>query len=174
MMFRQIAERLTQHRRIEITAPSLKKAAVLVPLYRNRDQGLSTVFIQRTENLTHHRGQISFPGGAMQAEDQDLEATALRETDEEIGLHPRDVQLLGRLDDVQTGTSQFLITPIVGAVPQVYRFLRNPIEVSNIITVPLCDLNARQGDEGQEYWIGPTRVWGATARILSQLLTLQE
>lgn len=173
-MFRQIAERLRQHRCIEITAPSLKKAAVLVPLYLNGDQRLSIVFIQRTENLTHHRGQVSFPGGAMQAEDRDLEATALRETDEEIGLHPRDVQLLGRLDDVQTRTSQFLITPIVGAVPQVYRFSLNPIEVSNIIMAPICDLNVHQGVRGRAYWIGQTRVWGATARILSQLLTLLE
>jgi 8-oxo-dGTP pyrophosphatase MutT (NUDIX family) len=173
-MFRQIAERLTHRRRIEITAPSLRKAAVLVPLYQSLDQRLGIVFIQRTEHTTHHRGQISFPGGAKQTEDQDLEATALRETDEEIGIHPRDVQLLGRLDDVETRTSQFLITPIVGAVPQSYCYSLNPNEVSEIMTPPICDLNTRQGIKGREYWIGQTRVWGATARILFQLLTLLE
>lgn len=173
-MFQQITERLTTRQRKVITAPSCKQAAVLVPLYHDIDQGLSIVFIQRTENTTHHRGQISFPGGAKQEEDQNLEATALRETAEEIGLHPEDVQLLGRLDDVQTKTSQFLITPIVGVIPPGYPYSLNCYEVSEIITSPLQTIALHQGDTGREYWVGQNRIWGATARILSHLLTLLE
>lgn len=173
-MLQHLSERLTQRQRIEIVASSLKKAAVLVPLYRDRNQHISIVFIQRTEHMSHHRGQISFPGGATQEEDLDLEATALRETNEEIGLPPHVVRLLGRLDDVQTHTSQFVITPIVGEVPSCNRYSLNPNEVSRIITSPIRDLQFRQGTRGKEYWIGQTCVWGATARILVKLLTLLE
>ena len=173
-MFQHLVERLTQRQRIELTVPSLKKAAVLVPLYRDQDQRVGIVFIQRTTHMSHHRGQISFPGGAMQMEDLDLEATALRETNEEIGLPPHTVRLLGRLDDVQTHSSQFLITPIVGEVPPRYPYSRNPNEVARIITSPISDLNLRQGARGKEYWIDQTCVWGATARILAKLLSLLE
>jgi 8-oxo-dGTP pyrophosphatase MutT (NUDIX family) len=173
-MFQYLGERLSQRQRIELTVPSLKKAAVLVPLYRNQDQRVGIVFIQRTAHMSHHRGQISFPGGAMQEEDLDLEATALRETNEEIGLPPQVVRLLGRLDDVQTHSSQFLITPIVGEVPPGFPYSINPNEVARVITSPICDLNLRQGARGREYWIGQTCVWGATARILAKLLTLLE
>jgi 8-oxo-dGTP pyrophosphatase MutT (NUDIX family) len=173
-MFQCLGERLTQRQRIEITVPSLKKAAVLVPLYRDQDQSVGIVFIQRTEHMSHHRGQISFPGGSMQEEDLDLEATALRETKEEIGLPPHDVRLLGRLDDVRTHSSQFLITPIVGEIPLSYPYSINPNEVARIITSPLHDLNVRQGTRGREYWIGQICVWGATARIVTKLLTLLE
>jgi 8-oxo-dGTP pyrophosphatase MutT (NUDIX family) len=173
-MFQTLGERLTQRQRIELTVPSLKQAAVLVPLYRDQDQRLGIVFIQRTSHMSHHRGQISFPGGAMQAEDLDLEATALRETKEEIGLPPQVVRLLGRLDDVQTHSSQFRITPIVGEVPSRYPYSINPNEVARIITSPINDLNCRQAARGREYWIDRTCVWGATARILAKLLTLLE
>jgi 8-oxo-dGTP pyrophosphatase MutT (NUDIX family) len=171
-MLQHLAERLAHRQRIEIAASSLKQAAVLVPLYLDRNSHLSIVFIQRTTHMSHHRGQISFPGGATQEEDLDLEATALRETNEEIGLPPHVVRLLGRLDDVQTHTSQFLITPIVGEVPPCYRYSMNPNEVSRIITSPIRDLQFRQATRGREYWIGQTCVWGATARILAKLLTL--
>ena len=173
-MLQHLAERLTHRQRIEIAASSLKKAAVLVPLYLDRNSHLSIVFIQRTAHMSHHRGQISFPGGATQEEDLDLETTALRETNEEIGLPPHVVRLLGRLDDVQTHTSQFLITPIVGEVPRGYRYSMNPNEVSRIITAPIRDLQLRQATRGREYWIDQTCVWGATARILAKLLTLLE
>lgn len=110
----------------------------------------------------------------MQAEDRDLETTALRETSEEIGLPPRVVRLLGRLDDVQTHSSHFLITPIVGEIPPSYPYFMNPNEVARIIASPIRDLTVRQGIRGREYWIGQTCVWGATARILTKLLTLLE
>jgi len=173
-MLQYLGERLTQRQRVELIVPSLKKAAVLVPVYRDQDQRVGIVLIQRTTHMTHHRGQISFPGGAMQIEDLNLEATALRETNEEIGLPPHAVRLLGRLDDVQTHSSQFLITPIVGEIPSRYPYSINPNEVARIITSPISNLNLRQGPRGREYWIGQTRVWGATARIISKLLTLLE
>ena len=173
-MFQYLGDRLIQRQRIELTVPFLKKAAVLVPLYQGQDQRMGIVFIQRTTHMSHHRGQISFPGGVMQTEDLDLEATALRETNEEIGLPSHAVRLLGRLDDVQTQSSQFRITPIVGEVPPRYPYSINPNEVVRIITAPLSDLNLRQGARGREYWIDQTCVWGATARILAKLLTLLE
>jgi hypothetical protein len=84
------------------------------------------------------------------------------------------VRPLGRLDDVQTHTSNFLITPVVGEVPPHYSYSLSPIEVSRIVITSIRELNFRQGTRGKEYWIDRTCVWGATARIVAQLLTLLE
>ena len=82
---------------------------------------LHVLFTRRAASLPHHQGQVAFPGGSRDAGDADAEATALREADEEVGLRPADVRVLGRLDDIETVASRFLITPVVGVAPHPYR-----------------------------------------------------
>jgi 8-oxo-dGTP pyrophosphatase MutT (NUDIX family) len=157
-------------------------AAVLVPLLVT-EGGPGLLFTRRSQRLPHHRGQVAFPGGRHHPEvDADLEATALREAHEEIGLVPDDVRLLGALDDIETVGSGFVITPFVGLVPHPYPWRACPSEVDVIFTVPLAVLRA-PGAERRELWdFGGSRVpidtfpvdghviWGATQRITRNLL----
>ena len=159
-------------------------AAVLVPLYEREGQ-YHVLFTLRTEHVEHHKGQISFPGGAADPEDPDLEFTALRETFEEIGVRPEDVEVLGRLDDIVTITN-FLVTPYVGVVrgPVPYPFRHNEHEVAELLEVPLSHLmeEANFVQETREiggrltpthsYRFGEHVIWGATARILRGFLDL--
>jgi 8-oxo-dGTP pyrophosphatase MutT (NUDIX family) len=132
----------------------------------------------------YHKGQISFPGGAQDVEDNDLAATALREASEEIGVRPDDVEILGNLDDESTYTSRFVITPFVGAIPYPYRFKVSRKEVEELIEAPVsallkpgCFSPETQDEEGRTYpWghyiYGNHKITGITARILKQLLDL--
>ena len=159
-------------------------AAVLIPLYEREGQ-YHVLFTLRTEHVEHHKGQISFPGGAADPEDPDLEFTALRETFEEIGVRPDDVEVLGRLDDIVTITN-FLVTPYVGVLrgPVPYPFRHNEHEVAELLEVPLSHLmeEANVVQETREiggrptptysYRFGEHVIWGATARILRGFLDL--
>ena len=162
---------------------SFRPSAVLVPIYE-KDGEYYIVLTKRTQNLMHHKGQISFPGGAYDKEDSDLAATALREAFEEIGVRADDVEILGNLDDQSTYTSKFIITPFVGAIPYPYKFKVSGREVEELIEAPvsvLLDPSAyspeTRDDEGKSYpWgnycYGKHRITGITARILKQLLDL--
>src|SRR5262249_61039677 len=98
---------------------------------------------RRSPLLSHHRGQVAFPGGRHHpGEDRDLQATALREAHEEIGLEPADVRVLGVLDDIETVATRFVITPFVGVVPHPYSWRPCQAEVAAIFTVPLRVLQA--------------------------------
>lgn len=157
-------------------------AAVLVPLLTIEGEP-HLLFTRRSRQLSRHRGQVAFPGGRHHpGEDADLEATALREAEEEIGIAPAHVRLLGALDDIETVSSRFVITPFVGLVPYPYTWRPAPDEVDTIFTVPLRVLGA-PGAERQELWdFGGRRVpidtypvdghiiWGATQRITRSLL----
>ncbi|HNS51934.1 MAG TPA: CoA pyrophosphatase [Anaerolineae bacterium] len=163
--------------------PSYRCAAVLVPLLQKEGEW-HVLVTQRTNEVQHHRGQISFPGGACDQEDADILATALRETFEEIGVPPEQVQVLGLLDDMWT-SSHFAITPVVGVIPYPYSCLLNPAEVEEVIEVPLSFLrdpsNLRIEEvefEGRQvellFWdYGKYMIWGATARILKGFLDLE-
>ena len=158
----------------------LVPAAVLVPLVQ-RDQGLTVLLTQRTAHLANHAGQISFPGGRVEAEDADPVAAALRETEEEIGLHPDEVQILGRLDDFVT-TSGFLVVPVVGLVSPPFTLVPDPFEVAEVFEVPLAFVldpgnhqrHSRTGKSGEPryYYAMPFDdhyIWGATASMLVNL-----
>lgn len=154
-------------------------AAVLVPLVR-RPQGLTVLLTLRTAHLSHHAGQISFPGGRIEDHDADPTGAALRETEEEIGLPPERIDLLGRLDDFMTGTG-FQVTPIVGMVTPPFPLSIDPFEVAEVFEVPLdfvLDSANHQlcsrvvGNVERPYYAISFEgrfIWGATAGMLVNL-----
>lgn len=164
--------------------PALTCAAVLVPMLF-RDGEWHVVLTQRTHHVEHHKGQISFPGGACEAEDADLEATALRETFEEIGIPPDSVEVLGVLDDFRTITS-FVVTPFVAVIRQPLDYRVEEREVESVLEVPLSFLLDPKSSrveprehEGRLFQVlfwdyGAYTIWGATAQILKGLLDLIE
>ena len=158
---------------------SAKSRGVLILLFPGSD-GISTVFILRTQGGLHG-GQISLPGGKQEASDKDLVQTALRESYEEIGVDPKSVSVLGLLSPLFVPYSNFIIQPVVGAVTVEPLFIPEPIEVADIIVVPLKQLFARENHKttvihraGKEivapfYEASGKSIWGATAMIMSEL-----
>ena len=165
--------------RLRTGKSELTSAAVLVPLV-NRHDGLSVLLTQRTSHLHDHAGQISFPGGRAEADDDSMEATALRETCEEIGLDPQLVNILGRLPDYITGTG-YRVTPVVGLVEPAFELRLDDFEVAEVFEVPLHffldpanhELRSLmwEGRERQFYAMpyGERFIWGATAGMLRSL-----
>jgi 8-oxo-dGTP pyrophosphatase MutT (NUDIX family) len=157
-------------------APSLTPAAVLVPLVI-RPTGFTVLLTQRTDHLKDHPGQISFPGGRVEEFDENPIATALRETQEEIGLPPHCVDVIGYLDAYETATG-FLVTPVVGFVQPVFHLTLDPFEVAEVFEVPLPFLlDAGNHQIGKLTFCGMQRrfwvfqyqdrfIWGATAGML--------
>jgi 8-oxo-dGTP pyrophosphatase MutT (NUDIX family) len=162
-------------------AGPLREAAILIPLFV-RDKALWTLFTKRTDLVEHHKGQISFPGGGKHASDANLWETAIRETEEEIGVPRAAVKLLGALPRLVTVTD-FEISPFVGAIPYPTPFEPHPGEVESIIEVPLSYLlDPMVVEERPVKWKGRDvltlvyhykghAIWGATARILADFLT---
>jgi 8-oxo-dGTP pyrophosphatase MutT (NUDIX family) len=177
----QIHKALLGRRRKIVADPRLTKAGVLMPLYLDGGH-LHILFTRRSEEVPQHKGQIAFPGGRKQSDDASLLATALREAEEEIGLRPDDVEVLGELDDTPTATTQFLVTPYVGFIPHPYSFRVDPVEIVELIPLAvssLCDpsrfrreLWDRDGEQVPVYFymVGSHVIWGLTARILKQFL----
>lgn len=179
---KQIRSTLAGRERSQMDQPGLICAAVLVPLLCKEGEW-HVLVTQRTHTVVHHKGQISFPGGACDASDADGEATALRETYEEIGIPPDAVEVLGALDDFRTVTS-FAVTPFVGVIPYPFPYRLNSHEVEAVLEVPLsfllepAHLRVEQLEhQGQVldvlFWdYGPHTIWGATAGILKGFLDL--
>ncbi len=156
-------------------------AAVLVPLVV-REAGLRLLLTMRTAHLHDHAGQISFPGGRVDPEDSDAIATALRETEEEIGLARRHIEVIGSLPDYQTGTG-FKVTPVVALVHPPFELAADDFEVAEIFEVPLAFLmdGANHQRRSAEFPNRPGRrsfyampweqyfIWGATAAMLRNL-----
>jgi len=156
-----------------------REAAVLVPLVERPD-GLWIVFTRRTDDVPTHKGQVSFPGGSRDPSDPDLETTALRETHEEIGIAPSDVEIVGRLNDFYT-ISGFLVAPFVGFVPDSLTYAPNPRECAEVLEIPARELLAegyfakilaRAGMKRAVlfYRARGQLVWGVTASMLRDLL----
>jgi 8-oxo-dGTP pyrophosphatase MutT (NUDIX family) len=174
---------LTRRQKAVERAVGYTPSAVLIPVYV-KDGECHLVFTRRTEMVNHHKGQISFPGGGRHPQDATLMHTAIRESWEEIGLKPEDVEVLGELDDIATYTTNFVISPFVAAIPYPYEFRLNPYEVDEIIEVPLSVLldpkNFSQEvvSLGNQlilqyfYSHGDKVIYGATARILKQFLEI--
>ena len=179
----EIREKLRAHEPRRIPPEGRPPAGVLLLLY-DVDGRTHLLFTRRTDLVEHHKGQICFPGGAREEGDSDLLRTALRETSEEVGVRPEDVEPIGQLDDVVTFGSNFVISPYVGVlfVPPPYPFDHARHEVEEVLEVPLEHLLdsgnvvrevRRLGErdiEMQSYRFGDQVIWGATARILRQLL----
>lgn len=160
-----------------------RPAAVLVPIQERAD-GDHLVLTQRAAMLSSHRGQVAFPGGRVDQEDAGPLQAALRESEEEVGIHPRDVRVLGQLDQV-TAAADYLVTPFVGVIPFPYEFRLNPAETTAVFSVPVSALldPGRFRAEARPY-LSSRRdpiyhfhyqgwdIWGATARIITQLLEL--
>ncbi|MBW1705798.1 MAG: CoA pyrophosphatase [Deltaproteobacteria bacterium] len=172
------------YKRIENSSSSYVHAAVLIPLLD--DGGVPEVlFTKRTDKVEHHKGQISFPGGAVDDGDGSFEDTALREAHEEIGLRQEDVEILGRIDDTLTLVSSFVVHPVVGFVPNSYAFVINRVEVKRIIKVPLYVFHPEnpQYQRGSVEYEGMTYraiayeynddvIWGATARMMENFMNI--
>jgi 8-oxo-dGTP pyrophosphatase MutT (NUDIX family) len=167
----------------EIQDNGLIASAVLL-LLACTDGEYQVLFTKRSRHVAHHKGEIAFPGGTLDVRDPDLLHTALREGKEELGLRPQDVNVLGRLNDVSTSTTGFVITTYVATIPYPYSFLVNPAEIAEFFFVPLRLLRTQHlafspGCPEKEmdrlsspFRYGDEVIWGATARILRIFLDL--
>jgi 8-oxo-dGTP pyrophosphatase MutT (NUDIX family) len=161
----------------------VRASAVLAPLYTH-EGGVHVVLTRRAQDLRSHRGEVSFPGGGQDPSDADLWVTALRESWEEVALESSTVERIGELDHLQTVTSRSYIVPYVGLLPGRPDLVASPAEVELVLHVPLSELLA-DGVFREERWglapldrpiaffelVGDT-IWGATATMLRNLLTI--
>ena len=178
-----VRARLSSRSRGPLEVPEgARRAAVLIPLFV-KSGALWILFTRRTETVEHHRGQISFPGGGEEEDDPSPFATALRETREELGVAESDVRYLGALSPLTTVTD-FYVEPFVGAIPSPYPFRVAESEIAELIEVPVAALLdpkilERRILPGREeatlfYHHGAHVIWGATARMLKELLDALE
>ena len=182
-MIEDIRHRLAAYTPRLLENEGRNRAAVLVPLYFDRGE-LHVVFTKRTDRVNSHRGEVSFPGGAMDATDPDLTFTALREAQEEVGLDPGHVSVIGQIDDIVT-VSDFHVSAYVGEIdPETspYSWLPAEAEVAEMIEAPLSHLRdprslvevprTRNGElvlqEGIQF--GDHIIWGATFRMLRNFM----
>ena len=167
---------------VTVDSHTLVPAAVLLTLYES-DGDLCVVLQKRSQQVEHHKGEISFPGGMVDPGDRTYLDTALREAHEEMGILPEDVRVLGRLDDMPTN-SHFMISTYVGAIPSPYAFTPSRIEVAEVLMPSVAHLR-RAGSVREEariydgglvsmpcYAFDGHVVFGATAKILGQFINL--
>jgi 8-oxo-dGTP pyrophosphatase MutT (NUDIX family) len=176
----EIRQALAAYAPATLELGEMKASAVLLPLLY-KDGVPHLLFTRRTEHLPHHRGEISFPGGARHPEDQSLLVTALRETEEEMGIAPADVRVLGRLDDF-ISVHNYHVVPYVGLIPSPYHYRVNAGEIADIFEIPLkrlCDPAIFHKEDWHEhgrvhpicfYTLAECQIWGLTAAILRQFL----
>jgi 8-oxo-dGTP pyrophosphatase MutT (NUDIX family) len=177
----RLVRALEAHRPQEMTMPGARAAAVLIPIVLVPEPTL--LFTVRTDTVRSHKGQISFPGGSVDETDDSRAATSVRETEEEIGLNPADVRLVGELDTFPTFVSGYVVTPFVGILDEEPELTPNPAEVARVLHVPVASLSNEIRQEpgfthGErtyptEAWVWEDHViWGVTARIVRQFLEI--
>ncbi|HOX46894.1 MAG TPA: CoA pyrophosphatase [Myxococcota bacterium] len=181
-MYDHVRKVLSRRERHRIAEPGLTPAAVLVPLFARAGEP-HVLLEQRTHTVDHHKGQISFPGGVQDPGDRDEVATALREASEEVGLPPTAVEVLGLMDDTLTVTG-FRITPVVGRIPHPFEARLSDGEVARLLEIPWrvfaegrTHRQERIEHEGQSFEVDfytwdEHIIWGATARVIRQLVAL--
>jgi 8-oxo-dGTP pyrophosphatase MutT (NUDIX family) len=165
---------------VRIEVPGRRSAAVLAPLYFDEREELHAVFTKRRDDLRSHPGEISFPGGRQDEGDADLPATALRETHEEVGLPPMAVELIGALQPTPTLVTNYGIYPFVGLIEPGFEWIAQISEVAEVLELPLDAVRegyarrrvVRRGVafRTDTYQVGDHLIWGATARIVGDLL----
>lgn len=177
----RLVEMLATRPADELAANGLRRACVLIPLVRTGSEW-SLVFVLRSEELKHHSGQIAFPGGVAE-NDERLEETATRETEEEIGVAREQIRVIGRLDDLVTRTG-FIVAPFVGIVPSGIAYVPQEREVREVFEVPLAALFESNNPEirlipykGETYpsyfyRYEAREIWGLTGRMLKGFLDL--
>ena len=153
-------------------------AAVLVPVLDRPEPAL--LFTVRSQEVRDHKGEISFPGGVRHPEDRDLLGTALRETEEELGIVPDLVEVLGALPPTNTVVTGYVIVPFVGVLTGRPALVPSPVEISEVLELPVAALSAAEREEGIEregelrtwfaYEVDGHTVWGATGRIVHGFL----
>lgn len=159
--------------------PQGRDAAVLLMLFEREGEPW-LVFTKRTQHVQHHKGEISFPGGARDDGDADIESTAVRETVEELGVDPSDIRVVGRLDELPTFVTGYNVTPFVAVVPEQHSYRPSDDEIEEIIELPVDEL-ARVGRKDVivrrgfsiETNVFETRghfIWGFTGAVLRQFL----
>ena len=154
-------------------------SAVLVPLYVDADGAVHAVFTRRRHDLRRHAGEISFPGGRRE-DGETLIDTALREAYEEIGLPPGDVDVVGALEPVGTFVTNYAIYPFVGLIEPGTQWVPQAREVAEVLELPLEEVRAAHAEKRlvrrgipfrtDTYEVGDAMIWGATARIVADLL----
>lgn len=163
----------------------LIEAAVLIPIFRKEGE-YHILFTQRSDQVAHHKGQVSFPGGGRSHSDTSLRDTAIRESREEVGLKAEDIEIVGELDDTPTTTSGYNISPFVAFIPYPYKFKLSPFEISEIFSIPVSALLYKVKKKKERYTFGGRVfvgysyeyegrvIWGATAKIVQQFLEVWE
>lgn len=181
-LLRQLGEFRCRSPRREIAPAGLIPAAVLVPLVPGKRE-THLLLTRRTDTVETHKGHVAFPGGMVDEDDRDRTATALRETDEELGIGAGAIEPIGYLDDLATPTG-FLITPVLGILSGTPAITPNPAEVAESFLVPLSffenDIHCRRVSRATEFGLRETWqydfegriIWGATAAIIRELMTV--
>jgi 8-oxo-dGTP pyrophosphatase MutT (NUDIX family) len=179
-----IKKALAHRKRQPLADSSLMPAAVMVLLYP-KDGEYCVLLNKRSQQVEHHKGEMSFPGGARDPADQNSLETALRETEEEMGISRSDVTILGRLDDIAT-RSNFGVRVYIGTIPYPYHFEPSPLEVAEVVEIPVTVLRDPANRRYETRWMDGEAVtacsyahqehlvFGATAKILQQFLEVLE
>ena len=172
-------------RRYTVNTENAKKSAVLILLFHENNR-LKVVFIRRSNYVGIHAGQIAFPGGRFEEKDNTLENTALREIEEEIGIKPDKIEIIGRLTDIYVPPSNFMISVFVGYLAEKPIFKPDDREVAEIIEVDMDEFFASDVIQEKEfvvqsnnysvkaryYKVKNADIWGASAMVMTELLDL--